>query len=104
MALIKIADGVNKLLPILQWASLVVQTLKYLPVMQETGLDPWVEKIPWKRAWQPTPILWPGEAHGQRSLAGYSPWGHKQSDATERLALALFFHSSNNDFPHQDKA
>ena len=37
----------------------------------------------WRREWQPTPVLWPGESHGQRSLAGYSPWGHKESDRTE---------------------
>ena len=37
------------------------------------GLDPWVGKIPWKRAWQPTPVYLPGESQGQRSLAGYSP-------------------------------
>ena len=41
------------------------------------GLDPWVGKIPWRRKWQPTPVFLPGESHGQRSLAGYSPWGHK---------------------------
>ena len=35
--------------------------------------DPWVGKIPWRRAWQPTPVLLPGESHGQRSLVGYSP-------------------------------
>ena len=39
--------------------------------------DPWVEKI-WKRKWQPTPVFLPGECHGQRSLAGYSPWGRKR--------------------------
>ena len=39
--------------------------------------DPWVRKIPWRRAWQPTPVLSPGESHGQRSLAGYSPWGRR---------------------------
>ena len=44
---------------------------------------PWVGKIPWRRAWQPTPVFLPGESHGQRSLAGYSPWGHKESDTTE---------------------
>ena len=37
------------------------------------GFNPWVGKIPWKRAWQPTPVFLPGESHGQRSLAGYSP-------------------------------
>ena len=36
-----------------------------------------------RRAWQPTPVSSPGESHGQRSLAGYSPWGHKESDTTE---------------------
>ena len=37
------------------------------------GFDPWVGKIPWRRAWQPTPVFLPGESHGERSLAGYSP-------------------------------
>ena len=37
-------------------------------------IDPWVGKILWRRAWQPTPVFLPGESHGQRSLAGYSPW------------------------------
>ena len=44
------------------------------------GFDPWVGKIPWRRAWQTTPAFLPGEAHGQRSLAGYSPWSCKESD------------------------
>ena len=44
--------------------------------------DPWVRKIHWRIAWKPTPVFLPGESHGQRSLAGYSPWGHKESDAT----------------------
>ena len=47
------------------------------------GFDSWVGKIPWRRAWQPTPVFLPGEPHGQRSLAGYSPWGRKKSDMTE---------------------
>ena len=37
------------------------------------GSDPWIRKIPWQRAWQPSPVVLPGEFHGQRSLAGYSP-------------------------------
>ena len=45
--------------------------------------DPCVGKIPWRKAWQPTPVFLPGESHGQRSLAGYSPWGHKELDMTE---------------------
>ena len=44
---------------------------------------PWVGKIFWRRAWQPTPVFLPGESHGQRSLTGYSPWGHKESETTE---------------------
>ena len=47
------------------------------------GFDPWVGKIPWRRAWQPTPVFLPGESHEQRSLRGYSPWGCKESDMTE---------------------
>ena len=43
----------------------------------------WVRKIPWRRKWQPTPVFLPGKSRGQRSPAGYSPWGHKQSDTTE---------------------
>ena len=46
------------------------------------GFDPWVRKIPWKRAWQPTPVLLPGESHGQGSLAGYSLQGCKELDTT----------------------
>ena len=38
----------------------------------------WVGKIPWRREWQPTPVILPGESHGQRSLMGYSSWGHKR--------------------------
>ena len=52
------------------------------------GFDPWVGKIPCKRAGQLTPVFLPGESHGQRNLAGYSPWGHKESDKTEQLSTA----------------
>ena len=48
--------------------------------------NPWVWKIPWRRKWQPTPVFLPGKSHGQWSLGGYSPWGCKESDRTERLA------------------
>ena len=53
-------------------SSLVAQMAKHLPTMQETRFDPWVEKIPWRRKWQPTPVFLSGESHGQRSLAGYN--------------------------------
>ena len=47
------------------------------------GFDHWVGKIPWRRAWQLTPVFLPEEFHGQGSLVGYSPWGHKESDVIE---------------------
>ena len=47
------------------------------------GLDPWARKIPWSRKWQPTPVFFPGESHGQRNLADYTPRGRKQSDTTQ---------------------
>ena len=49
-------------------------------------MAPWVGKLPWRRARQPAPAFLPGESHGQRSLAGYSPWGRKESDTAERLS------------------
>ena len=51
---------------------------------------PWVGKIPWRRAWQPTPVFLSGEPHGQSSLAGHSPSGLKESDTTERLSRYSF--------------
>ena len=58
------------------------------------GFNPWVRKVPWKRAWQPTPVFLPGESHGQVSLVGYSPYSHKESSTTEviyhtRMLLSL---------------
>ena len=44
--------------------------------------------MPWRRARQPIPVFLPGESHGQRSLEGYSPWGHKELDTTEQLTQA----------------
>ena len=57
------------------------------------GFDLWVEKIPWRKAWQPTAVFVPAKSHGQKSLAGYSPWGHKESDMTE-LAPPVLISSS----------
>ena len=53
------------------------------PRCKRCRFDPWVGKIPWRRTWQPTPVFLPGESHGQRTLAGYSTWCHKESDTTE---------------------
>ena len=50
------------------------------------GFKPRVGKISWRRKWQPTPVLLPGKSHGQRSLAGYIPWGHKELEMTEGLS------------------
>ena len=55
------------------WASLVAQTVKNLPAVQETRLDLWLGKIPWRWKWLPTPVFLPGESHGQKNLVGYSP-------------------------------
>ena len=57
------------------------------------GVNPWVGKIPWRRAQQPTPVFLPGESLGQRSLPGRSPWGRKELDMTERLSTAQHVHS-----------
>ena len=51
------------------------------------SFSPWVGKIPWRRAWHPTPVFLPGESHGQRSLVGYSPRGHTESNTTKRLRM-----------------
>ena len=49
------------------------------------GFNPWVGKIPWSRKWYLTPVFLL-EFHGQRSLAGYSPWDHREADTTGRLS------------------
>ena len=56
---------------------------------------PWVRKIPWRRKWQPTPVFLPGESHWWSSLVGYSPWGRKESDTTERVHLLSLFVSQS---------
>ena len=45
---------------------------------KESKFDPWMRKIPWRRKWQPSPVFLPGKSHGQRSLEGHSPQGHKR--------------------------
>ena len=64
----------------------MVLVVKNLPAnagdIKRRGFSPWVGKIPWRRA-QPTPVFLPGASSGQRRLAGYSPWGHKEWDRTE---------------------
>ena len=97
--------GKNRYMPFLSWGprywkdalgdiniSMVAQMVKNLPAMWRPRFNPWVGKIPWRRKWLATPVFFPGEFHGQRSLASYSPQGHKDSDTTERLTLSLAFH------------
>ena len=57
---------------LISFASLVAQVVKTPSQCRRPGSDPWVQKIPWRRKWQPTPVFLPGESHGQRSLVG---WG-----------------------------
>ena len=52
------------------------------PAMQETWVESWVGKIPWRREWLPIPVVWTGEFHGQ-----YSPWDGKESDTTEQISV-----------------
>ena len=57
------------------------------------GFDSWVGRIPWRRKWQPTPVLSPGKSHGRRSLVGYSPWGRRVGhDWTTSPSSFLIFH------------
>ena len=59
--------------------------ISWFQTKQRHGFDPWVRKIHWRRKGQPTPVFVPGKSHGQRSLTGYNPWGHKESDMTEHV-------------------
>ena len=63
----------------------MAQRIQCLPAMRETQVRSLGWEDPMEKEMQPTPVLLPGESHGQRSLAGYSPGGHKESDTTERL-------------------
>ena len=58
--------------------------------------NPWVRKSPWRRSWQPTPVFLPGKSHGQRCLAGYSPWGCKRIGhglvTKQQSSILLYFY------------
>ena len=62
----------------------MVQTVKNSPVVQETQVPSLGQEYPLEREWLPTPVFLPGEFHGQSSLVGYSPWGHRESNTTEQ--------------------
>ena len=69
-------DGISQGFP-------VTQMVKNLPAMQETHVLFLDGEDPLEKEWQPTPVFLPRKLHGQRSLAGYSPWGLKESDTAE---------------------
>ena len=77
--------------PCIKWASLVAQMVKNLPAVQET----WVQSLGWEysleegMATHSTILTWNPQV--QRSLEGYSPWGHKESDSTEQLSTAELY-------------
>ena len=50
------------------------------------GSVPGLERFPWSRYWQPTPVFLPGKSRGQRTLVEYSPWGHTESDMSEHAS------------------
>ena len=66
------------------------------------GFDSWVEKIPWRRKWQPTPIFLLGKSQGQRSLPGCSAWGHKEWDMTDwpRTCAHTHIHTHTHTHTH----
>ena len=76
------------------WASQVVLVVKNLSANAgdvRRGFDPWIGRIPWRRAWQPTLVFLPGESPWTEepvAQVGYSLWGHKESKTTERLSTA----------------
>ena len=65
-------------------SSLVVQRERVCLQGRKYRFDPWVVKMPWRRAWQPTPVFLPGESPWTEELACYSPWGCKEYDTIER--------------------
>ena len=83
------------------YINIYIRLLRWLSGKESAGLctshrrcsfDPWIRKIPWRRKWQPTPVFLPGEFHRQRSLAGYSPWGLKESDITEQQSMHTYIY------------
>ena len=72
--------------------------------IRDTGSNPGSERLPWRKAWQPTPVFLPEESHRPRSLAGYIPRGRKESDTTEVIyqvpppTLYLFIYLEANYF------
>ena len=74
------------------WASLVTQTVKNLPAMQETQVWYLGQEDRLEKEWLPIPVFLPGEFHRQRSLAGYSPRGCKELDMTSTFTFSWLCH------------
>ena len=72
-----------------KWLSGKESTCQY----RKLGFDPWIEEIPWRRKQQPTPVFLSEKSHGQRSLAGYSPWCCKEFYTTEQLSAHTHTHT-----------
>ena len=73
---------------VFNWSSLAAQLLRICLQCQRPGFDPWVGKIPWRRTCNPLQYSCLKNPHRQRSLAGYSPQSHKESNMTEQLSTA----------------
>ena len=71
------------------WWVLVLKSVFCLQY-RRPRFSPWVRNVPWRRKWLPTPVFLPEESHGQRILAGHSPWDPKELDRTEQLTLPFF--------------
>jgi len=78
-----VSNPTTKILPLVAYQMvLVVKIPANAEDLSDTGLIPGLWKIPWRRAWPPTPVILPGVSSGQRSLAGDSSWGRRESDRT----------------------
>ena len=81
----------NMVITYLYWVHGLVWWLRRYRIRLQCGkpgFDPWIEMMPWRKAWQPTPVFLPGESHRQSSLVGHSPWGLKESGMTEQPSTA----------------
>ena len=67
---------------------------RHCDYLRKPKFNPWFGKIPWRREWQPAPVLLPRKFHGQRSLVGYSPWGCKQLDMTDQPSTRVKVYKS----------
>ena len=82
-------DGLGMIqVPYIWWLSWHIIFLQ----CRRPGFNAWVGKMPWRREWQPTPVFLPGKSHRQRSLMGYSPWGHKELDTMSDFHSLTYFY------------